>query len=179
MSLSDFTIEQSFQCGRTMTVRRVNYVTWLLKLVAWDGVLPVAVLLMPTVVETLFPNRRGVMEVAAVTVPILVFFIRFFVAKRHIFSNQCTGLVRGIQLVALCVAILVLLLIDSFIILAHEMPKGAMFATDTDLLVWAVLIAVYVTCMAFAMFPGSTEELTTVEWRDVDPLSDHEHIAAT
>jgi hypothetical protein len=56
------------------------------------------------------------------------------------------------------------------IILANEMPKGAMFATNTDLVVWAVLITVYVSCMALAMFPGRSEVPTTVEWRDVDPL---------
>ena len=154
-----------------MTIQRVNYLSWLLKLVSFDGVRPVVVLLMPTVVDQLFPNRRGAMEFTAVTVPIFAFFIRFFVAKRHIFSNQCTGLVRGLQLIALCLAILVLLLIDSLMILAHGMAKRAMFATNTDLVVWAVLIALYFTCMAFAMFPGRTEVLTTVEWRDVDSLS--------
>jgi hypothetical protein len=110
------------------------------------------------------------MEFTAVTVPIIAFFIRFFLAKRHIFTNQCTGLVRSIQLTALCAAILMLLLIDSLIILANEMPQGAMFATNTDLVVWAVLITIYITCMALAMFPGRTEVPTTVEWRDVDPF---------
>jgi hypothetical protein len=79
--------------------------------------------------------------------------------------------VRHFQLVALCIGILVLLMIDSLLILAHGMQKGALFATDTDLLVWAVLIAVYLTSMAVAMYPGRPDP-SPVEWRDFDPFTD-------
>lgn len=155
--------------GETVTHRRVHYGQWFLKLVAWDGVLPVIVLLAPTVVELQFPNRRDAMEFMALVLPITVFFVRFFVAKRHIESNQCTRLVRCFQIIALCLAILVLLLIDSFIILAHEMPKGALYATTTDRFVWGVLCFVYLTSMAFAMYPGRTSELRPVDWRGSVP----------
>jgi hypothetical protein len=126
-----------------MAAGRVTYGSWLLELVAWDGILPVFVVLVPTVIELLFPNRRGALEVTAITLPIAAFFLRFFVGKRHINSNRCARTVRHFQLVGLCIGILVLLMIDSLVILAHEMPKGALFATDTDLLAWTVLITAF------------------------------------
>jgi hypothetical protein len=149
-----------------MTVRRIDYGTWLLKFVAWDGVLPAVVLLVPIVVEVLFPNCRDAMAITAVALPIAVFLFRFFVAKRHICSNRCSALVRRVQLVALCVAIFVLLLIDSLMIVAREAPKGALFQTETDVVTWAALIVIYLLCMAFAMFPGPANELPPGGGRD-------------
>jgi hypothetical protein len=128
------------------------------------------VLLVPPVIEGIFPNRRNVLELTAVTLPIAAFFWRFFAGKRHIDSNRCATAFRYFQLFALCVGILFLLLIDSFVILAHEMPKGAMLATETDRIVWAVLASVYLTCMAVAMYPGRTEP-GPVEWCDYDPFT--------
>ena len=125
--------------------------------------LPIFIFLLPTVVKVLFPNRRDAIEITGVTLPIIAFFVRFFVAKRHINSNQCSRLVRRIQFVALCVAILILVLIDSMMILAQELPNGALFATDLDVIVFALLIAMYLSCMAFALFPGLDEELVNVE----------------
>ena len=171
--MNHFTNDQRMGSSETTTLRRVHYGRWFLKLVAWDGVLPVVVLLAPTVVEQQFPNRREAMEVMAMILPITAFFVRFFVAKRHINSNQCTHLVRCFQIIALCLAILVLLLIDSLIILAHEMPKGALFATTADRIAWVVLSSVYLTTMAFAMYPGRTSELRPVEWRDFVPPADY------
>jgi len=152
--------------GGAMTVRRIDYGTWLLKFVAWDGVLPAVVLLVPIVVEVLFPNCRDAMAITAVALPIAVFLFRFFVAKRHICSNRCSALVRRVQLVALCVAIFVLLLIDSLMIVAREAPKGALFQTETDVVTWAALIVIYLLCMAFAMFPGPANELPPGGGRD-------------
>lgn len=61
------------------------------------------------------------------------------------------------QLVALCVAIFVLVMIDTLVLLAHVMPRGALFATGTDLVVWAMMISLYLTAMATAMYPGRGE----------------------
>jgi hypothetical protein len=159
----------SFARNQTKTVVRVNYRSWLGKLVAWDGIVPIVVLLAPIVVGQLFPNRPGALEFTAVSVPIVAFFIRFYVAKRQIYDNRCSNLVRFIQIISLCLAIVLLLLIDTMIILAQQMPPGAMFATMEDIIVWAILISCYSVLMAFSMFPGRTEHLVEVQWPDVDP----------
>lgn len=150
------------------TRQRVRYGQWLLNLVAWDGVMPILVLLAPAIVKPQFPNGRHVVEVMAVAVPIMAFLVRFYIARRHINSNHCPRIVRGFQMVALCLAIFELLLIDSIIILAHEMPNGALFASSTDWIVWGIMCAFYLTCMAFAMYPGRADEPQPTEWFAAD-----------
>jgi hypothetical protein len=66
------------------------------------------------------------------------------------------------------VGIFFLFIIDTFVFLAHEFPKGAITATSTDLLVWAILIACYLIPIAVAMYPGRAEP-SPGEWRDFDP----------
>ncbi len=164
--------DEAFSPTRTTIIRRVPYGSWLLSLVAWDGILPVVVLFAPRLVKTLFPNQRQAMEITGALLPVAAFFVRFFVAKRHINSNRCTRLTRWIQLATLCVAILVLLLIDTMLILADDLPNGALFATPDDVTLFVVMVVMYLSCMAFALYPGSREEVSHVEWRDVDPLQD-------
>lgn len=135
----------------------VPYGSWFLRVLTWDGILAASVLLLPGIVEFLFPNQRGAMELAAVVWPIVALFVRFFVARRHIDANACSLLMRRLQLSAVCVAIFVLLMIDSLVILAHEMPRGAMVATPADMVIWALLIVIYLAAMTFAMYPGRVD----------------------
>jgi hypothetical protein len=135
----------------------VPFGSWFLRVLTWDGILAASILLLPGIIEFLFPRQRGAMELAAVFWPIVALFVRFFVAKRHINANACSRLMRRLQLAAVCVAIFVLLLIDSLVILAHEMPRGAMVATPTDIVIWAVLVVNYLAGMTFAMYPGKVD----------------------
>lgn len=160
---------QSQNSFEIRTRRRINYGAWLFKLIAWDSLLPAMVILVPAIANILFPNRGNAIEFMAVTLPIAAFFFRFAIAMRHINSNECSRIVRRIQVVFLCVAILVLLLIDSLFILALEMPQGALFATTTDITIWTALIAIYLTCMAVAMYPGYSER--TIDPRDDEPIA--------
>ncbi|MBX3452110.1 MAG: hypothetical protein KF777_21320 [Planctomycetaceae bacterium] len=156
MSILDSTSADSFDDAPS-SVPGVPYGSWFLRVLTWDGILAASILLLPGIVEFLFPRQRGAMELAAVMWPIVALFVRFFVARRHIDSNACSRLMRRLQLAAVCVAIFVLLLIDSLVILAHEMPRGAMVATPTDIIVWAVLVVIYLAGMTFAMYPGKVD----------------------
>ena len=49
---------------------------------------------------------------------------------------------------------MVLALIDAVLMLSHVMPKGELFRADGDRLIWAILVAFYLTMMAIAMYPG-------------------------
>ncbi len=146
---------------------RVNHGAWLLKLIAWDGLLPAIVILVPLVARQIAAQRA--VEFLAIALPIAAFLLRLFAGRRHIDSNQCSPLFRRVQFIFFYIAIFVLLMIDSLMILAHEMPPGAMFASAVDFLIWAVLFALYLTCMAVAMYPGRTEHL--VESREYDPMT--------
>ena len=134
---------------------------WLIRLIAWDGVLPAVVWSVPFVIHALMPNCRGAVEICAVVLPIVAFFVRFVMGCRVIDSNHCGTLLRRIQVVVLCIGILPLLLIDVFMVLANVMPQGAVIATWEDLIVLAVLYTIYFSAMAIAMYPGSGEEVET------------------
>src|SRR5262245_32440927 len=98
-----------------MAVGRVSYRSGLLKVIAWDGMLPLIIILVPRAIELLVPRNRGAIEFAGVMLPIALFFVRFVVGKRHIVTNRCGAAFRCVQLCALCFGILVLLLIDSMV----------------------------------------------------------------
>jgi hypothetical protein len=144
---------------------RASISSWLIRLIAWDGVLPVAILSAPFLVRWLIPDNRSAIELTAVVLPLVAFFVRYQVGRRHIASNDCGPVVRRVQVVVLCLGIFVLVLIDAVMVLCHVMPKGAAFTTTTDLIVWMVLYAIYLAAMALAMYPGSP-------WHSdpVDPL---------
>jgi hypothetical protein len=137
-------------------VPRVEYTVWILRLVAWDGLLPCVVLLSPRLVEFLLPNRRGAIELTGVILPIAGFFFRVYVGRRHISSNHCSKGVRRFQLVGLGFGIFALFVIDAVVILAHVMPRGALFAHRSDVIVWCIFAGVYLAAMAAAMYPGRT-----------------------
>src|SRR5262245_48281882 len=129
---------------------QVNYGEWLLKLIAWDGALPIFIILVPTIVDLLFPNPPGAISFAPVLIPIAAFFLRFYVGKRHIDSNRCSRAIRNLQLVALCIGIFVLLLIDSLLILSHEMNRGAIVPSAGEILVLSIPFSIYLVLMAIA-----------------------------
>ena len=98
---------------------------WVLRLFAWDGALPAGVLLIPSLVGLALPNNRGAIEITAVVLPNVAFFVRFLVGKRHIESNNCPNAMKILQLCVLCLCILLLLLVDAFVVLLHVMPWQA------------------------------------------------------
>ena len=145
-----------------MAAGRIKWSSWFLNLISWDGLLPPFMLLVPCLIEILVPDNRGVIEVAAVLMPITGFFIRFVVGRRQIAANQCGVVVRRVQVCFLGFGILVLALIDSVVILTHVMPNGAAWNNPTDRMVWAVLASIYLTSMTIAMYPGRTKSTTSI-----------------
>ena len=128
-----------------------------MRLITWDGVLPVAIWCTPFLVGWLFPNRRGAIELTAVLLSVVAFVVRYQVGRHHIASNGCRAAVRRVQMCLLCFGLSALALIDAVMILTHVMPQGAAFAATADLIVWAGLYAVYLTAMTLALHPGRRE----------------------
>jgi hypothetical protein len=136
-----------------MAVGHLNYRLWFIRVISWDAILPFCLLVAPTLIEFCFPNRRGVMEVTAVTLPVAAFLLRIRAGWRHITTNRCSDIVQHFQFFVFCIGILPLVLLDCFMILSHLMPQGAV-ATQGDLVVLASVFAVYLMIMAVAMYPG-------------------------
>jgi hypothetical protein len=138
-----------------MMAAKVQYRSWLLRVTAWDGMLPAFVVVVPSIVELLLPNHRGAIEFTAVTLPIVAFFTRLVVGQRHIDSNNCSAAFRLIQFWVFFLGVFPLVLIDGALVLSHVMPKGVF--TREDSLFFAVLYSVYLVAMIIAMYPGRAE----------------------
>jgi hypothetical protein len=132
----------------------VHVGSWLIRLIAWDGLLPGAICAAPFIIRFLVPNSRTAIEFTAVVLPIAAFFARYQAGRRLILLNNCGLILRRFQYGAFYVGIFLLVLIEAVIVLTHVMPKGALFAATEDLIVWAVLYSSYLTAMAVAMYPG-------------------------
>jgi len=133
---------------------RINYGSWLLKVAAWDAMLPCFVATIPFALKWLFPEHRGVVEFASVVLAILAFLIRLTVGVRHIRSNYCSAFVRRLQVAVLCMGIMPLVLLECILALAALGPGDPMFGPDTQSIV-VTMITIYLTCMFIAMYPGS------------------------
>jgi hypothetical protein len=156
-----------------MTAGRVDMVSWLIRLFAWDGMLPAGIVLAPFGIEFLFPNNRGIMEITAVTLPVMAFLLRIVAGLRRIDSNRCSVSVRRFQYCAFCFAILPLVLVDCAVILAHVMPAGAVFADAKEVVIWGAIYLSYLLLMTFAMYPGRSEP-SPDDWDSFVPLAERE-----
>ena len=120
----------------------------------------------PTLIDFCFPNRRGVMEITAVTLPVAAFLLRARAGWRHITTNKCSDLVQRFQFFVFCIGILPLVLFDCFMILSRLMPHGDPNATHDELLVLGSAFAAYLVLMAIAMYPGRTIPIPD-DWDDL------------
>jgi len=144
-----------------MVAGRIEWGSWLLTIISWDGLLPPFVFLSPYLIGLLLPNNRAAIEIAALVLPISAFLFRFVVGKRRIASNQCGAVVRGVQYCFLGLGIFVLVFVDALLVLAHLVPKGAVNWTDwPHCILWAVVASIYLTSMVFAAYPGRTKSTT-------------------
>lgn len=136
-----------------IVIARIDFGSWLRRIVTWDGLLPIVMWLAPWGIEAVLPNRRGAIEIAAVVLPIVAVFLRFHAGMRQITSNRCAKFVRGVQIAVFVIGILPLVLFDCFMMLAHLMPAGGPMPAE-DVIVWSVFLLIYLTAMTIAMYPG-------------------------
>jgi hypothetical protein len=133
---------------------RINYRAWLVRVIAWDGVLPLLLWLSPFLVRLLVPGiNKDAGVLLAVPLPICVFFIRIWFGARHIDANRCEKF-RVIQYYCFLFAILVLLFVDALLLALHgELDENwaAYLSLLRDL---SIPFAVYLALMAVAMYPG-------------------------
>jgi len=124
---------------------------WLLLVLHWDGVLPLLVWSLPSVLQELFPGRRGVVEFSAVVFPIVVFGWRYRVGLRVIAGNACGGAVRRLQRRVFFVGIFVRVLVDAVVMLSCLIPAAAAGGVWREML---IPLGIYVAAMLVAMYPG-------------------------
>ncbi len=126
--------------------------TWLARLITYDGLLPLMVWLTPWLVALLFPERRGLIEILAITLPVVGCLIRFSLGRRLIAGNLCSVLIRRCQFAVLALGLVLLAIVDCVIVLLCVMPRNVFAPAD-----WLILLglwSVYFLFMAGAMYPG-------------------------
>ena len=127
--------------------------TWLLKILFWDGALPLVTATAPMAVQALTEDRAAV-EFASVLLPVIAFLVRLEVGRRTIGSNNCGSVTRFFQYLLFFVGLVALILVDTFLMLTYIMPAGALFATMVDVTVFSGLVSTYLVGMILAMYPG-------------------------
>lgn len=127
---------------------------WILRVVAWDGLLPLFVVSVPVVLLHVFPGRRELVNNAMVFGPTIATILRVFEGYRIIVTNRCTPAFRACQFVALAAGILILLLIELLLLHSHENPQRMDFKTE-DLIFISGMFGSYLLVMGLATYPGA------------------------
>lgn len=128
-----------------------RYSDWILSVLCWDGLLPLAVVASPTIVAFLLPGRQGALELTFVVVPITAFLSRAWNGRRRFLRGDMFVW----QVVIFGFAILLLVLLDAMLIMFHLINVGRVPAEAYY--TWACLFFVYLTLMGIALFPAREE----------------------
>jgi hypothetical protein len=132
---------------------------WMIRVIAWDGILPIVIWLLPIVMAYLLPpNRRDFIAMPAVIVPIAAFLVRGAVGFRYISQNHCGKYLRICQGIVFAVAIFLMVFVDCFGMLMHALPAGAPPPQPHEwqvvFVVFGTAFLIYLAAMTFAMYPG-------------------------
>jgi hypothetical protein len=126
---------------------------WLLRLIMWDGILPLIVWACPAFFRWWLQDDEVGLIIAAGIVPILALVVRYYMAIRYIERNHCGPWTKRFQTYTLRLALLYLLCLESLLITLQDLPGVNQFDLAAVLfLVTAYLI--YLLPMAFVLYPG-------------------------
>jgi hypothetical protein len=136
----------------------MNYGRWIWRIVSWDTLLPMAIVLVPYAVDFVFPKNPDAMMVAAVAAPIVALILRAWVGQRQMAENNVSRLVLHIQHICFMIGLLPPLFGESVFILVHAGPGAAVQGPIAQLGDYAILAIVfwapYLLMMTIAMYPG-------------------------
>ncbi len=138
---------------------RISYGSWLWRILAWDGVLPLFMFSLPGVLDLVCPNNPDVIVAMSIVIPIGAFLCRFYSGRKHICANKCESHFQRFQIGCLCIGILILLFVEVLVIGLHDLRKGGLFATQEDRTILLVLFGLYLFAMLIAMYPGRAPAL--------------------
>ncbi|MBI3861596.1 MAG: hypothetical protein HY290_06845 [Planctomycetia bacterium] len=133
---------------------RVAYSAWIAAVFGWDGVLPLVVLALPTLLMGAFPGNFWVMELTTVILPVAAVILRGAIGWRAIARNHCSESFRRVQQNAFVFAVGMLFLFDVTTVLMQVLKKGALVWGPENLTALVVGAPVYLTLMSIAMYPG-------------------------
>lgn len=130
---------------------------WLGRLLAWDGVLPVVVCAIPTLVNIFVPDSEMICLTLSIILPIAALLIRFYVGHAMIATNGCSPGFRKVQVVCLCVGLFILMCLDSLlmVILSLNLPGNPDGEPAAVAVIFVIFYVPYLVFLAVAMYPGN------------------------
>lgn len=132
----------------------INYSQWLLRIIGWDGILPVFVASLAFAIASIFGNNWLLAEALVIVLPIVALFIRFSIGYKHIRRNYCGKMFKGIQTGALGLAVFIMLFADFLVVLLAFIPKNDRHPPPEDVPIYIVALTVYLVLVVIAMYPG-------------------------
>lgn len=131
--------------------------SWVLRVITWDGALPAFIWAFFHVLTALAPNWDDEIAVFGVLFLIVAFFLRMYAGACFIAANGRSAFVQNVQYLVFCFGLFVLTIIDGLMIAGLTSPKVAQAPGDDDTVIWTVLLSLYLVPMAIAMYPGRAE----------------------
>jgi hypothetical protein len=148
--------------GQSTNSGHIDFAVWLFRLLTWDGVLPIGVILVPFLMDAILPIDRGLTGLVYVGLIIAAFFVRMAVGCRYIDGNNCSPIFQRAQVWFLLAGAFVLMGIDTLLVVFLEQRGGGMFVGRQDGIFIAALVSIYLACMVIAMYPGRAKPLPEV-----------------
>jgi hypothetical protein len=131
---------------------------WMIRVIAWDGILPLVIWLLPLAMSLILPpNRREWIVIPAVVLPIAAFFIRGAAGFRYIGANYCGRGLRIVQGTVFTLAIFLMVFVDCIGMLMHAIngaPPMRSLELRVAFIVFGSIFLAYLAAMTFAMYPG-------------------------
>jgi hypothetical protein len=141
---------------------RLDWISWVIRVLAWDGLLPFLIELVPTGIREL---NLGVVAVnlTAVFVLVVALLVRTLAGMAYIRSNCCNDLTKSLQIVVFFIGIIWLMPLDLAMILC---PVNQHFETFDDVVLFVLAYTGYVIMMVIAMYPGRSRVFLCEEATD-------------
>lgn len=123
-----------------------RYRDWAFAVFCWDGMLPLAIAALTSLVVLVFRDNDVVTALFAVITPIAGFFIRLWIGGRHFDAHPHFAWQVGVFFVA----VLLLVLLECVLILFQQLGNAL---SPEDWLILTLLYLPYFLLMALALFP--------------------------
>lgn len=125
--------------------RKAQLKAWAWSILCWDGILPVAVVTIPSLLKVIAPNWKLGLALVCVFLPVVALSYRFVIG----WARMRAGKSYAWQLIVFTLAISALFLFEAFI-LNDEIGGGPKIANLRALF---VMFAMYVSMMSIALYP--------------------------
>jgi hypothetical protein len=123
-----------------------RYQDWAMTVFCWDGMLPITIAAMTSLLVFLFPRNDVAASLFAVFAPIVGFFLRLWIGGRYFDAHPHYAW----QVSVFFIAVLWLIFLDCLLIVFRQMPNEM---SIEDWCVFALFYLPYLGLMAIALFP--------------------------